>query len=59
VLDPADKLGSVARTATGNLVPKPMIFHPADDRAIAPLAFRRRLQCQRRRRLRRALRRQG
>jgi dihydroxy-acid dehydratase len=39
VLDPADKLGSVARTATGNLVPKPMIFHPADDRAIALWRF--------------------
>jgi dihydroxy-acid dehydratase len=35
VLDPADQLGPVARTATGSLVPKPMIFHPADDRAIA------------------------
>ena len=39
VLDPADRLGSVARTATGNLVPKPMIFHPADDRAIALWRF--------------------
>ena len=39
VLDPADKLGHVARTATGNLVPKPMIFHPADDRAIALWRF--------------------
>jgi dihydroxy-acid dehydratase len=39
VLDPADKLGQVARTATGNLVPKPMIFHPADDRAIALWRF--------------------
>jgi dihydroxy-acid dehydratase len=39
VLDPTDKLGSVARTATGNLVPKPMIFHPADDRAIALWRF--------------------
>jgi dihydroxy-acid dehydratase len=39
VLDPNDKLGSVARTATGNLVPKPMIFHPADDRAIALWRF--------------------
>ena len=39
VIDPADKLGSVARTATGNLVPKPMIFHPADDRAIALWRF--------------------
>jgi dihydroxy-acid dehydratase len=39
VLDPADKLGGAARTATGNLVPKPMIFHPADDRAIALWRF--------------------
>jgi dihydroxy-acid dehydratase len=39
VLDPKDKLGSVARTASGNLVPKPMIFHPADDRAIALWRF--------------------
>jgi dihydroxy-acid dehydratase len=35
VLDPNDKLGSSARTASGNLVPKPLLFHPADDRAIA------------------------
>jgi dihydroxy-acid dehydratase len=39
VLDPADKFGSVARSASGNLVPKPMIFHPADDRAIALWRF--------------------
>jgi dihydroxy-acid dehydratase len=39
VHDPADKLGMVARTASGNLVPKPMIFHPADDRAIALWRF--------------------
>jgi dihydroxy-acid dehydratase len=39
VLDPNDKLGTAARTATGNLVPKPMIFHPADDRAIALWRF--------------------
>jgi dihydroxy-acid dehydratase len=39
VLDPADKLGPAARTASGNLVPKPMIFHPAEDRAIALWRF--------------------
>jgi dihydroxy-acid dehydratase len=39
VLDPNDKLGSSARTASGNLVPKPMLFHPADDRAIALWRF--------------------
>jgi len=35
VLDPADKLGPAARTASGNLAPKPMMFMPADGRAIA------------------------
>ena len=39
VLDPADKLGHAARTANGNLIPKPMLFHPADDRAIALWRF--------------------
>jgi dihydroxy-acid dehydratase len=39
VLDPNDKLGATARSASGNLVPKPMIFHPADDRAIALWRF--------------------
>jgi dihydroxy-acid dehydratase len=34
VLDPNDKLGPAARTASGNLVPKPMMFYPADERAI-------------------------
>jgi dihydroxy-acid dehydratase len=34
VLDPADKLGPAARTASGNLVPKPMLFFPGDERAI-------------------------
>ncbi len=34
VLDPKDKLGPAARTASGNLVPKPMMFFPADHRAI-------------------------
>jgi dihydroxy-acid dehydratase len=39
VLDPNDKLGPAARTATGSLVPKPLLFHPADDRAIALWRF--------------------
>ena len=39
VLDPNDKMGPAARTASGNLVPKPMLFHPADDRAIALWRF--------------------
>jgi dihydroxy-acid dehydratase len=39
VLDPNDKLGPAARTANGNLVPKPLLFHPADDRAIALWRF--------------------
>jgi dihydroxy-acid dehydratase len=34
VLDPNDKLGSAARTASGNLAPKPMLFLPGDDRAL-------------------------
>jgi dihydroxy-acid dehydratase len=34
VLDPADKLGPAARTASGNLAPKPMMFHAGDMRAI-------------------------
>jgi len=34
VLDPADKLGPAARTSSGNLAPKPMMFFPADARAI-------------------------
>ncbi len=39
VYDPNDKLGQTARAASGNLVPKPMLFHPADDRAIALWRF--------------------
>jgi len=39
VLDPADKLGSVARTASGNLAPKPMLFLPADPHAIVLWRF--------------------
>jgi dihydroxy-acid dehydratase len=34
VLDPADKLGPAARTASGNLAPKPLLFFPGDARAI-------------------------
>ena len=34
VLDPNDKLGPAARTASGNLIPKPMLFFPGDERAI-------------------------
>jgi dihydroxy-acid dehydratase len=34
VLDPADKLGPAARSSSGNLVPKPMMFLPADERAV-------------------------
>jgi dihydroxy-acid dehydratase len=34
VLDPNDKLGPAARTASGYLSTKPMMFFPADERAI-------------------------
>jgi dihydroxy-acid dehydratase len=34
VLDPNDKLGPAARTPSGNLAPKPMLFFPGDLRAI-------------------------
>jgi dihydroxy-acid dehydratase len=34
VLDPNDKLGPAARTNNGNLAPKPLLFFPADPRAI-------------------------
>ena len=34
VLDPADKLGPAARTPSGNLAPKPMLFYAGDDRAV-------------------------
>ena len=34
VLDPKDKLGPAARTPSGNLIPKPLLFFPADPRAI-------------------------
>ncbi|HEY9510778.1 MAG TPA: dihydroxy-acid dehydratase, partial [Verrucomicrobiae bacterium] len=35
VVDPNDKMGPAARSASGNLVPKPMLFFPADPMAIA------------------------
>ena len=34
VVDPNDKMGPAARTAGGNLAPKPMLFFPADPLAI-------------------------
>jgi len=34
VVDPNDKLGHAARTASGNLAPKPMLFHAGDQRAV-------------------------
>ena len=34
VVDPNDKLGPAARTAGGNLAPKPMLFFPGDPLAI-------------------------
>jgi len=34
VVDPNDKLGPAARTASGNLAPKPMLFFPGDPLAI-------------------------
>jgi len=34
VLDPSDKLGGAARTSSGNLAPKPLLFFPGDLRAI-------------------------
>jgi dihydroxy-acid dehydratase len=34
VLNPNDKLGPAARTASGNLAPKPMLFFPSDPLAI-------------------------
>jgi dihydroxy-acid dehydratase len=35
VVDPNDKMGIAARTASGNLAPKPMLFFTADPMAIA------------------------
>jgi dihydroxy-acid dehydratase len=39
VVDPNDKLGPAARTASGNLAPKPLLFFPADPRAITLWRF--------------------
>jgi len=39
VLDPNDKLGPAARTANGNLVPKPLLFFPGDLRGITLWRF--------------------
>ena len=39
VLDPNDKLGATARTASGNLAPKPLLFFPGDVRAITLWRF--------------------
>ncbi len=38
-LDPNDKMGPAARTASGNLIPKPMLFFPADRRALTLWRF--------------------
>ena len=34
VQDPNDKLGPAAMTSSGNLIPKPMLFHTGDERAL-------------------------
>jgi dihydroxy-acid dehydratase len=39
VLDPNDKMGPATRTASGNLAPKPLVFFPADPRAITLWRF--------------------
>jgi len=39
VLDPNDPLGPAARTSAGNLVPKPLLFFPADPLAITLWRF--------------------
>src|SRR5208282_3803435 len=39
VLDPNDKLGPAARTASGNLAPKPLLFFPGDPRGITLWRF--------------------
>ncbi|HEY6169261.1 MAG TPA: dihydroxy-acid dehydratase [Verrucomicrobiae bacterium] len=39
VLDPNDKLGPAVRTSSGNLAPKPLMFFPADPRAITLWRF--------------------
>ena len=39
MLDPNDKLGPAARTASGNLAPKPLLFFPGDPRGITLWRF--------------------
>jgi dihydroxy-acid dehydratase len=39
VIDPSDPLGHAARAASGNLVPKPLMFFPADTRTITLWRF--------------------
>jgi dihydroxy-acid dehydratase len=39
VLDPKDKLGPAARTSSGNLAPKPLLFFPGDVRALTLWRF--------------------
>jgi dihydroxy-acid dehydratase len=39
VLDPNDKLGGAARTASGNLAPKPLLYFPGDIRGITLWRF--------------------
>jgi len=39
VVDPNDKMGAVGRAPSGNLAPKPLLFFPADVRAIALWRF--------------------
>jgi len=39
VVDPADKLGHAARTVSGNLAPKPLLFFPGDPRGITLWRF--------------------
>ena len=48
VLDPNDKLGPAVRPASGNLAPKPLLFFPADTRAITLWQGERRVHCGRR-----------
>ena len=39
VLDPNDKLGAAARTVSGNLAPKPLLYFPGDIRGITLWRF--------------------
>jgi len=59
VVDPNDKLGSVARTASGNLAPKPMLFLPRRPAGHRVLARGRRVECRRNRGAAGAVRREG